>query len=436
MRIVLLLYLLPIAACAETPLPSRLSLAAAERVFLADGIDLLIAEASADAAEGDLRSAGAHPNPGLGITPQFAPALNHGVLYSLGQNAPADLWGFGLSLSDNAAIEDQLSGKRSLRIEAAARASAAARLGIEEVKRVELSQLRQAYVAAVRARLNLAAAEESFETYDQQLQLNQKRYASGAINGLELSRVEQAQLESLQVLDQAKSGLTQAVASLMYLLGVREAPPTIELTSGIEAAPVPELDGATAASLNALALRNRTDLQIAQANFEQSRLMMQQAKRARVPDIAVSLSYSEQCRSSSCSSQPTFGLGLSGNLPVLYQQQGEIERAESSARAAERALDKARAQVLSDVTQAWAGYLAAKSQVERMNDGLLAQAKHSRDLAQLMYQKGAASLIDFMDAQRAYVASELEYHQDLANYWSAIFQLEQATGTTFHGPMS
>jgi cobalt-zinc-cadmium efflux system outer membrane protein len=66
------------------------------------------------------------------------------------------------------------------------------------------------------------------------------------------------------------------------------------------------------------------------------------------------------------------------------------------------------------------------SQVQRMENKLLQQARQSRDLAQFMYQKGAASLIDFLDAQRSYVATELEYHQDLASYWNAIYQLEQA----------
>jgi cobalt-zinc-cadmium efflux system outer membrane protein len=47
-----------------------------------------------------------------------------------------------------------------------------------------------------------------------------------------------------------------------------------------------------------------------------------------------------------------------------------------------------------------------------------------------MYQKGAASLIDFLDAQRAYVASRLEYDQDRANYWSAVYQLQQAVATS------
>jgi outer membrane protein, heavy metal efflux system len=64
-----------------------------------------------------------------------------------------------------------------------------------------------------------------------------------------------------------------------------------------------------------------------------------------------------------------------------------------------------------------------------MEAKLLEQAKVSRDLAQVMYQKGAASFIDFMDAQRQFVASRLEYNQDLANYWSAVYQLEQATAT-------
>jgi outer membrane protein TolC len=58
----------------------------------------------------------------------------------------------------------------------------------------------------------------------------------------------------------------------------------------------------------------------------------------------------------------------------------------------------------------------------------------SRDLAQHMYQRGAASFIDFMDAQRAYVASRLEYNQDLANYWTAVYGIEQATAMIVRAP--
>jgi len=418
-------------ATSEETVPRRLSLADAEQLFLTRGLDLLIAQYGAEGAEGDVRTAGAHPNPGLDLGVLYTPKLRNDVIYSK-IGVPSSLWGFNVGVNDNAAIEDQLSGKRSLRIEAASKALAAARLNVADVKRLGLGELRQAYVSAVMADLNVAAAKEALDTYDNQLKLNQKRYDEGAISGLDLSRVTQAQLESLQALDQAESGRKQAMASLMFLLGVRGAQPDVTLTSSIDYGPLPKLKEASLQWLQSQASANRTDAKMAAANLEQAELLVRQAKRARLPDIAVSLGYSEQCASSpsgNCSSEPAFNAGVQGNVPILYQQQGEIRRAESNAKAAERNVDKVKARLLSDVTQAFAAYLSAKSQVERMEGKLLEQARVSRDLAQHMYQRGAASFIDFMDAQRAYVASRLEYHEDLANYWNAVYQLEQATAS-------
>jgi cobalt-zinc-cadmium efflux system outer membrane protein len=419
-------------AASEEIIPTQLSLAEAEQIFLARGLDLLIAQYGAQGAEGDLRAAGVHPNPGLDISASFGPKTSRDLIGgSLGPpSGPVNRTvGLSIGITDNAAIGDQLSGKRSLRIEVSAKALAAARLNVDDVRRLEASQLRQAYAAAVLAGLNVDATKESFDTFDKQLKLNQRRYDEGTINGLDLSRVLQAQLEALQAVDQAESAQKQALASLLFLLGARGAISNVTLTTGIDFARLAQLKDASLPSLHDLALRNRTDVKIAEANLEQSQVVVRQAKRARVPDIALSLGYTEQCNSDTCSQVPTFNAGLQGNLPVLYQQQGEIKRAESNALAAQRLLDKAKAQVLSDVAQAYAGFVAAKSQVERMESKLLEQAKLSRDLAQHMYQKGAASLIDFLDAQRAYVASQIEYHQDLADYWSAVYQLEQATAT-------
>lgn len=424
------------AGPAAEELPAQLSLSEAERLFLERGLDLLIAQYGAEGADGDLQAAGAHPNPGVDVTVLYTPATNHDVLYSLqgpaGSAAPRSLWGFSVGLTDNAAISDQLSGKRSLRIEAASKALAAARLNVSDVKRLELGQLREAYTAAVSAALNVVATRESVDTYDKQLALNQKRYDEGALSGLDLSRARQAQLEALQALDVAESGRKQALASLLFLLGARA--PTrqeIKLTSGIDRTPLARLGDATVATLYEKALEARTDVKIAVASLEQARVSLRQAKRARVPDIALSLGYSEQCSGTSCSSEPAFSAGVQGNVPLFYRQKGEIRRAESSVAAAERTADKTKAQVLAEVSQALASYVAAKSQVERMDGQLLQQARISRDLAQTMYQKGAASFLDFIEAERQYVASRLEYNQDLAAYWNAVYALETVTGTSF-----
>src|SRR5579872_1725644 len=108
-------------ALAPPAIPEHLSLGEAERIFLERGLDLLIAQYGAEGAEGDVRAAGAHPNPGLDLGVSYAPKVNSGVLYSnLGANTPqSSVWGLTFGINDNAAIEDMLSGKRSLRIEAA-----------------------------------------------------------------------------------------------------------------------------------------------------------------------------------------------------------------------------------------------------------------------------------------------------------------------------
>jgi cobalt-zinc-cadmium efflux system outer membrane protein len=63
-----------------------------------------------------------------------------------------------------------------------------------------------------------------------------------------------------------------------------------------------------------------------------------------------------------------------------------------------------------------------------MEDRLLERAKRARDLVSFQYQKGAASLLEFLDAQRTYIATNIEYLQDLTAYWTAVYKLEQAVG--------
>ena len=54
-----------------------------------------------------------------------------------------------------------------------------------------------------------------------------------------------------------------------------------------------------------------------------------------------------------------------------------------------------------------------------------------RDLVEIQYHKGAASLLDYLDAYRTYIATNVEYIQDLAAYWSAEHALESAVATRF-----
>jgi cobalt-zinc-cadmium efflux system outer membrane protein len=161
---------------------------------------------------------------------------------------------------------------------------------------------------------------------------------------------------------------------------------------------------------------------------ERAEASIASARRLRFPDIGLGLNYTQTGTGSNAVQPPTLTVGLTATLPVLYRYRGEITRAEADYRTTSVQRAKTEAQVLSDVEGAFTAFSYSRRLVERMEGRLLERAKRTLELVQIQYSKGAASLLEFLDAQRTYIAVNVEYLQDLANYWTAVFQLEQAVG--------
>src|SRR5438067_2332467 len=86
---------------------------------------------------------------------------------------------------------------------------------------------------------------------------------------------------------------------------------------------------------------------------------------------------------------------------------------------------RALAQAAADVRAAMAALEAARSRAERRVEE---RARRARDLVQLQWEKGAASQLELLDAQRTLLQVSAEHLQDLTSYWMAVAQLELATG--------
>ncbi|MGZ5969950.1 MAG: TolC family protein, partial [Polyangiales bacterium] len=108
--------------------------------------------------------------------------------------------------------------------------------------------------------------------------------------------------------------------------------------------------------------------------------------------------------------------------------QGEIKKAQSDIYLGTVTVKKLEAKVASEVSAAFETYATQKKVVERMEGELLGRAKKARDITEAQFNEGKALLTDMLDAQRTYIATNLEYVDDLATYWNAIFALEQAVG--------
>ena len=233
------------------------------------------------------------------------------------------------------------------------------------------------------------------------------------------------ELEAQQQLDQAEQQLAQAKAGVAFLLGAQR-PEQIELdVSALQyrAAPLDTFD-----NLYAVALQNRPDLQAVERQVVRAQSALALAKREIFPDLQLSANYTQEGTGNSALVPPTLTFGLSFALPIFYQRQGEIRKAESDLRVQAIQRQKLRAQVTEDVSQAYAAWQGGQKLVDRMQQRLLERAKRARDLVQVQYEKGSASLLELLEAERTYIATHAEYVQDLSLYWTAVAQLEQAVG--------
>jgi cobalt-zinc-cadmium efflux system outer membrane protein len=426
-------------------LPSFLSLPEALKQFHARGLDLLLADAQVRSAEGQRTAAGAVLNPIVNLG--YGRLLNYsaneqcpqqtnaqGMITSpAGDGCSANQWTAGLS--DNAAIEDILSGKRGLRQDVAEAALKATKMGRADAERTIAFQVKSAYFQVVLASQQVDFAQEIAGTSNESYQLMKLRYEKGAINEGDFAVLETAKLEADQNYDTALQALRAARVALGYLLGVRGHIPdfTVDRDTTKYADP-PRLSTVTQDALVKDAFTHRPDL--AALNFQRERAdaAIALAKRNVVPDISLSAQYTQTGTSSSAVQPPTISFGITSGLPIFYQQQGEIRQAEADFDTQSLTKAKTEAQVVSDVETAFAGVLTSRRLVRRMEGadmggkGLLDRARRARDVQKTRFDKGAASLVEYLDAQRTYIATNVEYLTDLTNYWTAIAQLEQATG--------
>jgi len=425
-----------------TELPASLSLRDAVDLLRRHGLDILIAEAATENAEGGVLVAGAVPNPTVSAS------AGNAFTYSTSAFSQADCrkngavcspWSFNVGINDSGAIADSLSGKRGLRLQVARNALAAAKMSRADAERTLVLQVKSAYARTAQATLAYKFARDVAETQATTLRKVRDRFNHGAINEGDLQRIEVQKLEADQAVDNAWQTLRQARVGLAFLLGVRGAVPDFEVDTGVlDYTPPAALRDASEADLLRLAFAHRPDLAALGYQEQQATSQLELTRRLQIPDVTLGVDYAWGGFGGLSTNGPIQGqsltLSLSFPLPVFYGLEGERRQAKAQVATSSLERAKATAQVSDDVAAAHAAFLAAQRLVERMEGprrdggGLLASARGAFVAIEAQYDKGAASLTDYLDALRTYIATKNEYFGDLTAYWTAVFQLEAAVG--------
>jgi cobalt-zinc-cadmium efflux system outer membrane protein len=142
------------------------------------------------------------------------------------------------------------------------------------------------------------------------------------------------------------------------------------------------------------------------------------------------------------STDPTFGfdvgrnppidqyIGFSVNFPlkIFDRNQGEKARTQLDIDRNEKVMEATRAGMLSDVDSAYSSVMSTVTLLAPYKERYLQQASRIRDTISFSYEHGAASLLDFLNAQADYRGVQLNYLNLVGTYFEAANQLNLAVG--------
>ena len=339
--------------------------------------------------------------------------------------------GFPLTTSVGLSVPIELGGKRGARMRAAAADVSSTTADYEDAVRRLRATAANAFVDALGARQVLQSKNRSLAQLDRIVNVNQERLRVGDIGEIELaqSRVERDQFKADVIT--AESDVYSADLAAAQQLGNPDK----------LAANMPMLTGSLEIStrtfdldeLVAHALQARADVVSRTRAMRAADERIKLAKANLVPDLSASGSFSHTgTGSGDFLQQPdnTISGGVSLNLPIFRRlHPGELEAARAARTQAELQLRSAQLAVEFEVRDAYEQYQAAARRLSVFRSGLLRDADRVLEARLYAYQRGGATLLEVIDAQRKSSDVYLAYSQALSGHAHALVALEEAAAT-------
>jgi outer membrane protein, heavy metal efflux system len=344
-----------------------------------------------------------------------------------------DLLGTGFDDTNNAGPPEygvrvdfpiERGGKRDLRLGVAqlGRDFAVAQFA-DTIRRLKIDVL-VASIDVLEAKAKLALARENLETLQQLVDLNQRRLTSGAIAPLEATRSRVAMLQYRSNVRTAELTLAQARLRLLPLLGARPGDSPVDIDDVLAARP-PETPPVLS-DLQATARAKRPDVLAARADQARSqadlRLQLGQAKI----DYTVGTEYRRQ--QGTAGKGNMLGFFVSAPLPIFSRNQGEIARAQADQERTRQSAAAVDIDVNTEVASAFREYESSRRLLIEIEQDLLEPARSARAGTTYTYQAGATSLLDVLDAQRAFNDTMDSYYTAQAAYRRAEAKLALVAG--------
>jgi cobalt-zinc-cadmium efflux system outer membrane protein len=357
-------------------------------------------------------TANLRPNPTLGADTQFIPFFS-----------PQDFSGNNLNETQQFDIGIgylfERGHKRQRRLQAARDQTAVQRAQVADAERTLAFNVGQQFVSVLLAESTLQFALQDLKSFQQTVDIGEAQFKAGFIGEGDYLKIKLQLLQFQTDVSSARLAKVQALVALRQFLGYNALPADYDVIGdlGYQA-----LQG-NLEDFQARAMRERPDFQAAELGITAAQSQILLAKANAKVDVNGTYDFTH------VSGENTASIFVNFELPIFNRNQGEIARTGFALTQAQQQQQAASDTVLSDVANAYEAVRSNDEVVQLYTSGYLKQAQDSRDISEYAYKRGAASLLDFLDAERSYRSVQLAYRQALASYMTAIEQLKEAVGT-------
>ena len=357
-------------------------------------------------------TANLRPNPTFGADTQFVPFFS--PQYFSGENLD-ETQQFDLGIS----YLFERGRKRQRRLQAAQDQTAVTRAQVADAERTLAFNVGQQFVSVLLAESTLQFALQDLQSFQKTVDIGAAQLKAGSISEGDYLKISLQLLQFQTDVSAARLARVQALVGLREFLGYDAVPANFDVIGDLAYQPLKT----NQEDLQTRALRDRPDFRAAVLGITAAQSQILLAKANGKVDVNGTYDFTH------VSGENTASLFVNFALPVFNRNQGEIARTGYALTQAQEQQQAASDTVLSDVANAYEAVRSNDEIVQLYISGYLKQAEDSRDISEYAYRRGAASLLDFLDAERSYRAIQLAYRQALASYMTALEQLKEAVGT-------
>lgn len=357
-------------------------------------------------------TANLRPNPTLGMDTQFIPVFSP-QYFTNDYVDNSQQYDVGLSYLF------ERGHKRQSRLRAARDMTAVTRAQVADAERTLAFNVGQQFVSVLLAESTLQFAQEDLKGFQQTVDISEAQLKAGYIGEGDYLKIKLQLLQFQTDVSSARLAKVQALVGLRGLLGYNAVPADFDVVGDLDYQP---LKG-NVEDFQTRALRERPDFRAAELGITAAQSQIQLAKANAKVDVTGTYDFDHAAGVNTASVFASFA------LPIFDRGQGEIARTGHALTQAQEQQQAASDTVLSDVANAYEAVRSNEEIVQLYTSGYLKQAQDSRDISEYAYKRGAASLLDYLDAERSYRSVQLAYRQALAAYMTALEQLKEAEGT-------